>query len=321
MRPFFKPKRNRSAAAQSAPATRAFDEDGFILRTFGLHPDQVTQTAMTGGLSRLSLTRFSGPDGPFLIRKTIAATAKTEADFMGALSMADRGAARHLRLDWTLPQVYAVADEGACFNIYMQRVEGIAHRHGAQAGRLAEPLAKAMYELSLILPVVCLQAGLTPPDRGSPGEAFFAKTAVYLRRDVEPLREIVRLNRSLPKQISHNDIYWPNMGVTGPQETPQFRFIDFGMLGLNVAGAELHHFARHSVRTGPKSGFFLHLCKHYAALARLDPVLIEMNALFYAAMRLMAFETTNSGVSQPPSDTVARLLHQVLAAYGRLGQP
>lgn len=267
-----------------------FDEARFIHETFGFDAEVVSATPLSKGLSNLSLTEFTSPRGAFMIRKSISKHNDSEAAFMLGLCNGSRDLNKLFHLKWTMPKVYAVNERETAVDIYMEIIDGIAFRNKADAAPLARPLAKAIHDLSVILPAVCLHAELSLKERGIPGKEFYAKAAVYLRGDVEKLRDIARLQRSVPRQVCHNDIFWPNMGITEHDEGNEIKFIDFGMLGLNSPGAELHHFARISGKSKQEADFFRRLSRHYAALTRLDQRLIEMNALFYAAMRLMAFE-------------------------------
>lgn len=74
--------------------------------------------------------------------------------------------------------------------------------------------------------------------------------------------------RSLKKgraPVCHNDLYWPNIIVS----RDGCKFIDFGTVGRNVVGADLHHFLR-KVK-GPRSAaLFEELAEVYSAAFQVE---------------------------------------------------
>ena len=306
------------SSCQGQPDSQ-FDEAELIREKFGLRDFDVSVSPISKGLSNISLMRFSGPQGPFMIRKTVEKDMECEISFMRGLLDSGGELSQFFRLNWPLPEVYAVKERKDAYDIYMQDVKGIAFRGRSEAAPLARPLAKAIHELTLTLPAVCQKSGVSLKERGSPGRSFFAKAEWQIDDDVEKLKEISRLQRELPSQISHNDIFWPNFGVMQASDNFHFKFIDFGMIGLNYPGADLHHFARVSVRSKHHDEFFRRLSRYYASQARLNISLIQMNAFYYAAMRLIAFETKNKdGTSPESSGKAAALLKGAISKYDKL---
>lgn len=310
-------KKNFTLTETESQPANEFDEVDFVRSVFGFTPDSFVRSAISIGQSNLSLTQFSCDNGPFMIRKSISKAGSLEAAFMQEMCDSRAGLKCVFDFEWPLPEVYAVVEGPQQFDIYMQHVDGISYRNKVDAAPLARPLAKAIHELSLVLTAMFQNIEMTPSDRGSPGQVFFAKAESHMGAvDAERLREIVRFQRLLPKQLSHNDIFWPNMGITCIDEVTRFVFIDFGMLGLNVPGAELHHFARNLVRSRHDAEFFRRLCKNYAAHVRLSPVLIEMNALLYGSMRLVAYEANKSDKEGLfVSNTAGELMKETLLRF------
>ncbi|WP_175546747.1 phosphotransferase [Natronohydrobacter thiooxidans] len=267
-----------------------FDEAAFLEHGFGLKSGQVSRSEIKGGQASISLMQFSTEDGPFMIRKRIAGRKQSEIAFMKALQDPHDITKCALQVQWTLPKVFDIAETETHTDIYMEYVDGVIYPSTKLATTLVRPLAKAIYELSLVLPVICRSAEIELEHRGMPGGSFFSKIENLVNGSDSKLRDLVRLQRQLPVTISHNDIFWPNMGMTMQAEEPVFTFIDFGMLGQNVIGAELHHFARVAIGSQSKMEFFKRLSRHYARHVRMDPAVVEMNALFYAMMRLVAFD-------------------------------
>jgi hypothetical protein len=294
---FFSRRPTKDEPASASPASAEFDEDTFIQSRFNLPPEVVSKSDLPKGQGSLSLVRFASERGPFMIRKTITNDRTVELAFMKGLIGLHPSVPRSFNVRWTLPKVFGVEERSAETDVYMQVVDGIAFRRKGELASLARPLAEAIYDLSLLLPVVCQAVDFAPPERSKPGSAFYAQAQSLLQDGADHLRAIARFQRQLPRSVCHNDIFWPNLGVSSVEETPEFTFIDFGMLGWNVVGAELHHFARRAVRSKKEAEFFHSISAEFARFARIDARLIEMNAQFYAAMRLMAFEKARDGDS------------------------
>lgn len=298
---------------QAAPSARAaFDEDAFLREGFSLRVEQVTRTEIQQGQASISLVQFAADDKPFMIRKRVKNERKEEISFMKGLCAPHDISRQVLRIDWPLPQVFHIAEAEEHTDIYMQYVAGISYPSARAVHDIVRPLAKAIYALSLVLPIICRTADLTLEHRGSPGGSFFNTVENLIPDSRVRLREIVRFQRQLPIIASHNDIYWPNMGIAPQADSANIIFIDFGMLGQNVVGAELHHFARVSIGSKRWSEFFHRICKHYSQYVRIMPAALEMNALFYAMVRLVAYDIESN------QERVAELYAEVLTRYDAL---
>lgn len=297
-------------APHATPAGTGFDEAGFFRDRFGIEPSCLARTDLPKGHGSLSLVQFASPDGPVAVRKSIAASRTTEIALMTGLARIGPLLQRGFLDRWPLPEVYHVEPGPEVSDVYMQVVPGIAFRHRRDLPNLVQPLAGAIHDLARFLPVLCQAADVTPTDRSRPGSSFFSNAERLLGAKVERLRDIARYQRLLPHSICHNDVLWPNMGIT-PQA--EITFIDFGMLGRNVVGADLHHFARLSVKSDHDAVFFRDLAGHFAEVARMDLRIVEMNALVYAAMRLMAFEKDTG--HQAGSEQVHDLLIEAIARW------
>ncbi len=302
----------RNTEQPSAVSQTGFDEDAWLQDRFALRPDHVTRSDIPQGQSSISLTQFVAKGKPFMIRKRVRNKRKDEIAFMGGLSRPHDITRRALQLDWPLPHVFHLAQTAAHTDIYMQYVDGVGYRAPAVANGLVRSLTTAIFSLSLILPVICRNGDVTLERRGHPGGRFLAAVEMLVPGSEARLRDVVRLQRHLPLIASHNDIFWPNMGIVSQEDKAQVTFIDFGMLGLNVVGAELHHFARVSVRSKSRTVLFRRICRHYAQLTRMDPAVIEMNAMFYALMRLTAYDLEGN------QERVARLCAETLERYEAL---
>lgn len=97
--------------------------------------------------------------------------------------------------------------------------------------------------------------------------------------------------KAWPLIMSHNDIHLGNIS-TGNRlsNNERIRFIDFGQLEWNYAGAELHHFAvlfcdDREVSSGLSQGFFLRLSAGYASQLKIPLNIIQAGAYAYAAHR------------------------------------
>lgn len=292
---FFSRKAEQNHEAAETIGGGAFDEDGFIRARFDLNPADVSKRELQKGQGSLTLIQFSDANGAFLVCKTIKNKGnESELAFMKELMNVSASVKRSFQIQWPFPEVYHVEERGAESDIYLQYVEGVSNRRIAEVMQLARPLAIAIHELSLVLPSVCRRDGQSLPRRGRVGSRFLSDVEALLPGTGDRLRALSEFQRNLPHSLCHNDIFWPNLGVGLLDKKPRFTFIDFGMLGTNVVGAELHHFARRSMKSARDDEFFRRVCRKFASLTRIDEQLITMNAYLYAAMRLMAFEKSKA---------------------------
>jgi len=288
---FFTHRAKQKAVSPASAGTEAFDEGGFIRARFNVKSADVSKSELPRGQGSLALTQFSDSNGPFLVCKTIKNKGNEgELAFMKELMDVNEPVRRCFQIRWPFPEVYHVEDRGTESDIFLQFVEGVSTRRNPSFVQLARPLAVAIHELSLVLPTVCRIEGLSLPSRGGAGSSFLSEVETLLPGTGDDLRALLRFQRQLPHGLCHNDIFWPNIGISFVDQKPEFTFIDFGMLGTNVVGSELHHFARRSVKSKKDADFFRRVHRNFASLTRIDERLIEMNAYLYAAMRLMAFE-------------------------------
>lgn len=295
---------------------RPFDENVFMRARLGVDVASVVQSEINAGEGSLSLVQFALPSGPFMVRKTIALDRTVEISLMAELAKENASSDGAADRRWPFPEVYHVETGPESCDVYMRFVEGIAYRSRHDALAVAEPLSKAIHGLADHLPALCQAAGVTPADRGAPGEAFFATAEQMVGDRVEQLKEIARFQRDLPHSVCHNDIYWPNMGITFPGGEAEVVFIDFGMVGRNVVGAELHHFARLADRSESDAELFRRLVACISDHFRTAPSIVEINAFFYAGMRLMAFEKDT--VAAGGSERVRELLKKATRLYETL---
>lgn len=105
----------------------------------------------------------------------------------------------------------------------------------------------------------------------------------------EVARKVKRVRSALGNHqnvICHNDIAWPNMSLQGSESGDwKVTLIDFGMVGWNFVGADLHHFAAASLGEGEGESYFEDLAEHTARFYGMSREVIKISAYYYAANR------------------------------------
>jgi aminoglycoside phosphotransferase (APT) family kinase protein len=96
---------------------------------------------------------------------------------------------------------------------------------------------------------------------------------------------IVKQLDGVPTTVSHNDLYWGNMAAAGHTGLGAWRVIDFGTVDVNVAGAELHHFAYASMRDDSRRQWCDALTAAYAAETGFDLPALQLASFSYAFYR------------------------------------
>lgn len=106
----------------------------------------------------------------------------------------------------------------------------------------------------------------------------------YLRRYLE-LKNRYYAQYNVGDVVSHNDIYWSNMSFVGAESaSPRCVLIDYGLICLNLRGAEFHHFFRYS-RSDSDDRIADELCEKYALVTSTTKGEVIATALYFSAVR------------------------------------
>lgn len=97
------------------------------------------------------------------------------------------------------------------------------------------------------------------------------------------VRDVTRALSKQPVVMSHNDLFWQNMAFD-PQENT-VRFLDLGHLDNSIAGAEFHHFYRHSIEREQERAFFGRMVSQYAARTQFGEGRLRIAYQYYALIR------------------------------------
>ncbi len=105
---------------------------------------------------------------------------------------------------------------------------------------------------------------------------------VFPKKYYKERKMLIRIKNRFEQEkkiLSHNDLFFPNICHRG-NSVKNLVAIDFGLVGFNIPGAELHHFLD---RTPEK--FFNSLIKEYTSVSGLDEKLLVAGAIIYSGFR------------------------------------
>jgi len=114
--------------------------------------------------------------------------------------------------------------------------------------------------------------------------------------------------------LSHNDLYWANIGVVGHNHPV---LLDFGLLAMNYPGADLHHFMRRSVE-GEGFDRLNSIIKEYISISGVGRKVLLRNCLHYMYLRYLSrclFNFKKSGSSEKKIRQENEYLKQILEHY------
>lgn len=208
-----------------------------------------------------------------------------------------------------LPEVHTTAICADRFLIYMDYLpEGESF---APQERLVAPLARSLHRLCLDTRPLETAPVLREP------KPYFRRLKReffdHLRRESPEAGE--RAARALsalqvvPRVICHNDLNFSNILLPEDGRRDPV-FVDFGSMGLNHAGADLHVFAARAVDSG-ETGFLQALARDYAR--RLD---LPERAVLLAAHIFAASTSLNRAINKGRDDPFAQA-----AGYFRAALP
>ena len=258
------------------------------------------------------------PVGPGFVRKLTSNAAEVAFAIAMVSHAAEHGA------PWPYPTVFQALRKGKMGEIFMEYVPSVCDRKRLRDVANAGPMADAIIASSRLIEDIATQAQLDLPDRRASGggteQAVLAQgldTAV----DVPQLQAMEQAFDALPTAHCHNDVGYTNMGFTDAGLRPVIRFIDFGSVGRNVLGAELHHFASFSFRTATEQALFAALVQELAERAGLERRAVRFAAYHYAMRRALQRELRLCRLAKKPvADLrhVAQLHARAASAFSKL---
>ena len=189
------------------------------------------------------------------------------------------------------PSIYHVEDQGNWHAIYMEYIPGVGH----------PPDLIPAIAVSIVNAVTSVNAFRTF-ERMSAAEVLdhwfrserHSQSLDQLCHtfDVAPdhFSRLAQMGDALEPSdlvLSHNDIFWPNLGIHFDSTRIHCRLIDFAMLKPNIAGAEFHHFARVSIQNNDTARFFETLIQEYQRRTGLPSERLKLASYYYAMFRLI----------------------------------
>lgn len=182
------------------------------------------------------------------------------------------------------PAIFALREHADYCSIFMEYLEGAGNRPKEVSGPIID---------AIVTSVILLNRGLTAPNAqkqskkiieswGKKSEA--ARTSLgFSNAQQSVVRKAGSLLEGQPVYMGHNDLFWPNMALNELAGT--VRFLDFGLVGNNIAGAEFHHFFRRNLLSTKVDGSFDLLIEKYAKESGLSVSLLTMASQCYALVR------------------------------------
>lgn len=215
--------------------------------------------------------------------------------------------------DSIFSKIYGFDENG--FRIFMEYVEGVGVKYPLNSV-LAHKLSKLIYTLN---------TDFDP--------SLITQNKNVVRSDVEYLDLLKRMAAYFPnfvvvegsfklmlerfgkldKVFSHNDICWSNLSIgSDNKEDMNNKLIDFGLVGANSVGADLHHFARFS-----DEGFHNLLAREYSKLIgkKLDDILF---ASYFFALTKSLWRSANFAKKKKEKQKTAEIVnsyHLYLKAF------
>ena len=177
------------------------------------------------------------------------------------------------------------------FYIFQEFVEG-THAYPVWSKNVALNVAHSIYRLNIGLDLLFFDHRVVPSKVVPFGDGLYrkissvsqAETVQNINRMAQDI-EIKILNHA--QVICHNDVYWSNFAFNNNPsgQNINIKFIDFGMIGQNYVGADLHHFAVDSIYHEKRKSFFEFLVRSYAKISGFPEEIIAASAFYYAAHR------------------------------------
>ena len=177
------------------------------------------------------------------------------------------------------------------FYIFQEFVGGTSARP-VWSEDVALNVAQSIYRLNIGLDLLFFDYGIVPSKVVPFEDGLYEKISAVSQ--AESVHNIGRIAQDIEIIISnhaqvicHNDIYWSNFAfdINPLCQSINIKFIDFGMIGQNYVGADLHHFAVDSIFHEKRKYFFESLVKEYAEISGFPEEIIAASAFYYAAHR------------------------------------
>ena len=296
----------------------AVDAHDVAAMRFGPGSRAVSCTPLSGGLANqgVFVHEVRGPGGELRGRLVEKVTTRRIEAALAACTMR-----AGIAPDEVLAKVHAIGGEPGRYRLFMEHVGGI----GAPAFLAtdhATQLAAALVRLNALFDQFRTSFRLEFPVL----PVFDERQQSRLERIIEPeiapqamsmLAEIRAVAMQYPPVLGHNDLYWPNIGHAGDGANAHAIFIDLGLAGYNLPGAELHHFAQRAEKGDEHRAFFIALTREYAGMMQFPVALVRMGACFYASYRAFT-RNMRKGSGKRPHDQPLRLLRHARRALSEL---
>jgi hypothetical protein len=206
----------------------------------------------------------------------------------------------------TIPTIFEVVENKKTASVFMEHVDLLGYGFLAEE-KAGARVARFIYDLHCELDF--LRTPFFDNNNSQVKHLVSLEKLFYQNSDmvvVEKLRDMVKVFDEHGQVFSHNDLFLGNVGV---REDGSLVAFDFGLVGMNFVGAELHHFFKRS----PKM-FFEELVGEYSKLLSLDSRIVLMGAILYEGIR--QFERTKKGLDK--TYCRAMLKDSVAAAHSAL---
>lgn len=196
-------------------------------------------------------------------------------------------------LDWigrsdealrVFPSIFAMREHADYCSIYMEYLEG--------AGDQPRDNLEAVID-AITTSVVSMNRGMTAPDVQKHAKKILgawekkshaARSSLGLSESREgSVKQACLLLMKQPVFMGHNDLFWPNMAIDSRAGT--VRFLDFGLVGNNIAGAEFHHFFRRTLLEKKGNDLFDRLIDKYSRKSGIPAGFLVMASQAYALVR------------------------------------
>ena len=226
------------------------------------------------------------------------------------------------------PVILGVTDGADCHRLYLEHLPGTG-RLPASESYAVRSISDAIVRLHR-LPLDQYVDG-DPSDWAVEAEQtsqalFAAALEGWPGADAAALAEEIaamdRIYYDLPVVLSHNDLFLSNIS-SGVRRKGPVRFIDLGLMGPSVMGADLFGFARKSLRSERIRSLFHRLCAAYGQAMNCSPDQVEFvsfhQALRKSARKLQQHQKKGNGCGlQDERTAFEALLTRARDAYKRL---
>lgn len=262
-------------------------------------PDQkiVSSKPLKGGMANQGVFRHELAPGKTFIQKT---TTSLNEVFFSQTVMSRSTLKKQLE---TIPTIFDLVEKDGQYYIFMEDV-GQLKESVLEKAKFAKQIGGFIGNLHKEFETIRQDYNVDRLDQSSHLDKILQIFPHKYKREEKILQELVEILKREQRVFSHNDIFIPNMGLRKESEA-NLSVFDFGLVGLNTPGAELHHFLD---RSPPK--FFNSLVDEYCLVSGFDKGLVLAGASLYSGYRQL--ERSKNKID--PLDRFRKLKQSVMLA-------